>query len=377
MIYNMYTVLCFIYLFRTSSTLSTTSSSPSPELHQTMPSLPISYMDVGSEDSLLDSTYGSDQEITDAKIPSNPGQVREISSPVSFDPGSNDSDSQMALVRTATPNPRLQIRVYDPKKSNWGHTSRTWKSGCDACSTGKGSHKFACSNLEQQALDQASGGLLRRVQHILNYLYIDDALKPLKKNTNPCIYPDTELPVPSIMMAMGLDWDTTCAHPFLKRLLNFYQLEEEIVCVEGSENDGNIDDEIDMTLHLKGSFWRTYRTKCDAFNFIPICPIMVHKSSHDDSMDRLRKWCLDYFYCLEQNQTAYVENRWPLPYFVVDGSCWRVGFAIKVGSAVELYDELIGYMGWGIAVRKVMVVLQHVISSTAERHRKWFLEHGN
>ncbi|KAH0207747.1 hypothetical protein KCU99_g308, partial [Aureobasidium melanogenum] len=204
----MYTVLCFIYLFRTSSTLSTTSSSPSPELHQTMPSLPISYMDVGSEDSLLDSTYGSDQEITDAKIPSNPGQ--------------------MALVRTATPNPRLQIRVYDPKKSNWGHTSRTWKSGCDACSTGKGSHKFACSNLEQQALDQASGGLLRRVQHILNYLYIDDALKPLKKNTNPCIYPDTELPVPSIMMAMGLDWDTTCAHPFLKRLLNFYQLEEEI-----------------------------------------------------------------------------------------------------------------------------------------------------
>ncbi|KAG9927367.1 hypothetical protein KCU98_g3027, partial [Aureobasidium melanogenum] len=342
-----------------------------------MPLLPISYTDVSSEDSILDSAYGSDQEITDAKFPPNPREVHGIPPPMSFEPGSDDSDSQMALVRTATPTPRLQIHVYDPKKNNWGHTSRTRKSGCDGCSSGKESHGFACSTLGQQALDQASQGLLTRIRHFLNYLYIDDALKPLKKKTDQCVYPDTGLPVPSIMMAMGLDWDTTCAHPFLKRLLNFYQLEEEIVCVEGSENDGNINDGIDMTLRLKGSFWRAHQTKCDAFNFIPICPIMVHKSSRDDSMDRLRKWCLDYFDCLEQNQTAYVENRWPLPYFVVDGSCWRVGFAIKVGSAVELYDELIGYMGWGIAVRKVMVVLQHVIKSTVDRHREWYLEHGN
>ncbi|KAH0370727.1 hypothetical protein KCU65_g2385, partial [Aureobasidium melanogenum] len=331
------------------------------------------FADCGSQGLLTNPCFKSDQKTIDEKSPTN-HEDHEVPSP---ELGSSDGDSEMTSIKTAAPTPVPQIRIHDPKKNNWGNTHRPRKSDCDACGSGKGSHGFACSGLRQRALDKAFGTFLRIVQHFLTYMLIDDALKALKK-TNPIQYrslsPDMIPEMPSVMMTMGLDWDTTCAHPFLKRLLNLCRLEEEIVCVEGSEHtDGGVD----MILGLKGSFWREHQTKGNASNPIPICPIMVQKSPYEDPMERLNKWCLEYFDYLEQIQIPYDENRWPLPYFVVDGNWWKVGFAIRVGSTVELYDEEIGSMGWVNGVRKVMFVLQYVIKSTAERHREWYLEHGH
>ncbi|KAG9951722.1 hypothetical protein KCU85_g2564, partial [Aureobasidium melanogenum] len=349
-----------------------------------MPHWPVSYLthqqsdfcELGSRELTRCPPSCSHRQIIDEKIPLDPEEDHGIPSP---EPGLTQSDSQVTtLIREATPPPGLQIRILDLKKNKWGYTPRTRKSDCDACGSGQGSHGFACSALGQRAFDPAFQRVLTTVQHFLTYMLIDDALRALKKMNpiqNRFLSPDVKAEVPSIMLAMGLDWDTTCAHPFLKRLLNLYGLEEGVVCVKGSEHtDGGVD----MILCLKESFWRAHQTNCDAFNSIPICPIVVQKSSRDDSMERLKKWCLEYFDHLERVQIPhpYDENRWPLPYFVVDGDWWKVGFAIRVGSTVELYDESISSMGWVNGVRKVMFVLQYVIKSTTERHREWYLEHS-
>ncbi|KAK6007447.1 hypothetical protein QM012_004261 [Aureobasidium pullulans] len=331
--------------------------------------------DSGLKAMILDPSSDSDQEIIDEKFLSSAEEVQRTSPPVSCEADTDGNDSRMTLLTTPPPTPRPQIRVYDLKKNNWGYSPRASKNDCSACSNGEGAHEFACATLRKHSLDPAFQKLLMIIQHFLTYLLVEDALNTLKR-TRSCTLPDKELSVPSVMMAMGLDWDTTCTHPFLKRLLNLYNLEEEIVCMNGSESDGETDDEIDMMLCLKGCRWRSQQTKCDSFKPIPICPIMIQNSPRDDSMYRLRKWCMVYFDCFEQNQIANSEYRWPLPYFIVDGNWWRVGFAIKDGSSTNLYDGLVGSMGWTNGVQKVMAVLRQVIELTAERHREWYTKYS-
>ncbi|CAD0089552.1 unnamed protein product [Aureobasidium mustum] len=357
-------------IFRVSSSSKTSLPITCSTGHQ--PNL----SDFGLEAMIQDPSFDPDRKITDEKFSLNPEEVHEIYSPVSSERDSDDDDSQMTSAMTVTPTPRLQLHVHDPRKNKWGSTSRPKEKDCDACNTGEGSRALACPTLNNQPLDPASRNLLKIIRHFLTYLFVGGALRALKQRTSLCALPGIELPVPSIMVAMGLDWDTTCAHPFLKRLLNFYGLEEEIVCVKGSENDGDPENEIDVVLCLKASYWRAHQAKREALNLIPVCPIIVQRTSQDNSMDRLWKWCLQYFTSLEQIRIGYDKYRWPLPYFVVDGSWWRVGFAIKDGSTVQLYDDLIGSMGWANGIQKVMAVLRHVIVLTAERHREWYLEHS-
>lgn len=284
------------------------------------------------------------------------------------------SDLGATPVDAKTPVRRPRFWISNPKLSTWGHFPRSARGNCNICSVGKGSHRFKCSTFTIHNCPPAFQTMLRTIRHFLSYLHLGDALQNVSHKTDLCILPTPEFPQPPVLTAMGLDWDTTCTRPFLKRLLHFYDLSDEVICIERSKkDDGGPDGDVDMVLCLKGSNWRSY---WKAFETIPICPIVVQDGTHSDSLDRLKNWFSKYFDCLEQNEIAHKDYQWPVPYFIVDGDMWRFGFAVMCGSAIEFYDELIGSMGWANGVQKVLAVLRHVIELTAECHREWYLEHS-
>lgn len=342
------------------------------------------------------------EEPTDQTLPLRPASIHKVHSPILPEQGSDDIDSEPSVsygdspkfsynnnsdttlygndLEAAPPNKTIpystQIRIRDSRKNKWGYSHPTKKHDCSACSVGRGSHSFECLSLDKKGLPPAFRDLLASIQHFLSYVYIETALWNLGKGTDLGLLSNPELPMPSILMAMGLDWDKSCAYPFLKRLLKFYDLQEEVVCVKGFENDEHNNGIVDMVICLEGSDWRPQQTPCDAFNFIPICPIVIKNDIYDDSTDRLRKWLSKHFDHLQQSEIVVDGCQWPVPYFVVDGDWWRVGFAVQDGSTLEMYDEAIDCMGWTGGVHRLMIVLQHVVKSTAERYREWYQKHG-
>lgn len=285
------------------------------------------------------------------------------------------SDSGAMPVDTKTPLRHAQVWISDPKLDTWGRFPRSAQDKCSICFTGKGSHRFKCSTFTIHNCPPAFQIMLKTVRHFLSYLCLEDALQNVSHKMR--LLPTPDFPQPPVLTAMGLDWDTTCTQPFLKRLLHFYGLSDEVICVERSKkNDGGADGDVDMVLCLKGSNWRPVSSRWKAFETIPICPIVVQDGAHGDSLQRLEDWFSEYYDCLEQNGIAHKDHQWPVPYFVVDGDMWRFGFAVECGSDIEFYEELIGSMGWANGVQKVLAVLRHVIELTAECHRGWYLEHS-
>lgn len=268
-----------------------------------------------------------------------------------------------------------RIWIFDPKQDNWGCFPRSPSSNCNICCDNEGSHNINCSTFRIHNCPPAFQIMLRTILHFLNYVHLKDALQNVSKKL--FMLPTPEIAYPPVLMAMGLDWDTTCTQPFLKRLLHFYDLADDVICIERSKkNDGDSVGEVDLVLCLKQSSWRSASTRCKASNKIPICPIAVKNGAHDSPTDRLKGWFSDYFNLLKLNGITHDDYRWPIPYFVLDGALWRFGFAIKCGSSIELFEEPVGFMGWVGGVQKVMAVLRHVIVLTADWHREWYLEHS-
>ncbi|KAI5206075.1 hypothetical protein E4T39_02735 [Aureobasidium subglaciale] len=250
-------------------------------------------------------------------------------------------------------------------------------SGQERCCVSKETHEFRCSSLDMDTLPPAFKTMLEIIQHILSYVFIGDALQSLGDLADACSLIDGGRPKPPRLMAMGLDWDSSCARPFLRALLQFAGLENRVVCVKVSEQDKDSatrDGEVDILLCLKGSRWRPRATRCTASDIIPICPIVVRDGPNDNLIGRLREWLGEHFECLEENRIAQESRKWPIPYFVLDGDKWSFGFAIKHDSRVELHDQTIGSMGWDNGVEKLIVVLRCVIESTDTRYREWYYE---
>ncbi|KAI5210187.1 hypothetical protein E4T38_02143 [Aureobasidium subglaciale] len=247
----------------------------------------------------------------------------------------------------------------------------------ERCCVSKETHEFQCSSLDMNSLPSAFKTMLETVQHILSYAYIEDALQSLGNLADLGSLVDEGRPKPPRLMAIGLDWHPSCVRPFLRTLLQFAGLDTRVICIkvsEQQEDSATRDGEVDILLCLKGSHWRPNATRCTTSDIIPICPLVVRDGSQDDLIGRLRGWLTEHFECLEENRIAQDSCKWPIPYFVVDGNLWSFGFAIRHGSSIELYNQMVGSMGWNNGVQKLVVVLRHVIQSTDTRYREWYYE---
>ena len=204
--------------------------------------------------------------------------------------------------------------------------------------------------------------MMETIRHVMRHMWVRDAFRSKPSMT---LKPYWLLQVPPIMMAMAYDWDLTCVHPFLKRLC--HELRNEVVCGKGSGRE----DDVDLVLSLTSSTW----TKGNTLEPIPICPVVIQNGTHQEATDRLKKWLVDYFACLEQNKFAYPDHEWPVRYFVLEGFCWTAGVAFKRDNGLQLFEQPLGSIGWFGGVQKVTLVLGQIIGSTAEHYREWYREH--
>ncbi|KAH0285924.1 hypothetical protein M436DRAFT_61083 [Aureobasidium namibiae CBS 147.97] len=232
--------------------------------------------------------------------------------------------------------PNALFYVNKSEDNRWGHNPhQSTRRACvqECCS--EITSRWDSSDLTRRRLPPRVLSMMKTIRHVLDSIWLEKAFNEPSMSTKPYMM----LYVPPIILAMSLDWDLSCAYPFLKRLC--HELENGVVCGKGSGKN----DDIDMVLSLASSIW----TKGNVIEPVPICPVVVHNRTHKDTTSRLKKWL---------------------------GPIWTVGIAIKGESDVELHEESAHSIKWNEGTRAVTLILAHIIGLTADRYREWHLEKG-
>ena len=236
--------------------------------------------------------------------------------------------------------------------------------GC--CSPG--TNTWMITDIRQHRLPRSFKTMLKPINHILDYLSMRAALQHGQHDLRQSLLIDLTRLIPPIITAMASDWDSTCTLPFVTKVLHCHEMEAKVFCKRESGKHHNID----VVLSLTDNLWRCRQEQGVSCEPIPICPIVVHDDALEDPTIRLKKWFEDYFAKIEYNEISYPRCRWPVPYFVVVGGWWSIGFAIKVDDRVELFERGACSIIWPDGTQKLMVIIGHVLKSTAVRYGHWF-----
>ena len=282
---------------------------------------------------------------------------------MSPEPEADASLAALVPADTPVPAPNALVHINKSEDNKWGYNPH--QSSRRACVQECCSEITSCwdsSDLTKRPLPPRVMSMMKTIRHVLESIWLEKAFNEPSMSTKPYMM----LHVPPIILAMSLDWDLSCAYPFLKRLC--HELENGVACGKGSGKK----DDVDMVLSLTSSIW----TKGNVIEPVPICPVVVHNRTHKDTTSRLKKWLVSHFDCLGQNKFACEDYEWPVPYFVLEGPIWTVGIAIKGESDIELHEESAQSLKWNEGARTVMLVLAHIIGLTADRYREWHLEKG-
>jgi hypothetical protein len=294
-------------------------------------------------------------------------RARLTESPKSKSPKPEASASQSAPVLAEppalpAPPPRPNYHVSSSEDTKWGHRPRFQRENCNRkCCHGL-IFNWICKGLTTHTLPPTFKKIKKDVLHIMDYISVKEAFANQRMRPQPYMI----LQVPPLLEAMARDWDSSCTYPFLKRACQ--ELKSEVICTRSS----GMKDDVDVVLSLACSGWANGGVSGP----VPICPIVVqHRKledgNHKESNARLMKWMVSHFKSLEQNQLVSKRFDRPVPYFMVVGDMWTLGYAIKSENRIFLYEKCLQAVAWGEGIKRVAICLGHVVGLTAENFRGW------